>query len=198
MRLSPRTTPETPYRQGTTPMAKRTLMRRTAIGLGAALLALSGTALSASTAAAVQQRAAVPDGEYCGPQESFYGSGQYTYGQTQACLEFTFDRPAIKIKLSEVQYYWGGAWYYATADYPARVRVAGEVNIGTQGWNYDVSGSQGASTGSLSAHAPSGFDGGCGTYSVTMTYHQNGPYWTDASRDIDSGQRTYSINVPCS
>ncbi|MFF5130096.1 hypothetical protein ACFY41_24560 [Streptomyces syringium] len=35
------------------------------------------------------------------------------------------------------------------------------------------------------------------TVTVTLNFRQSGPYWTGSEYDIDSGERTYQVDVPC-
>ncbi|WP_189382386.1 hypothetical protein [Streptosporangium nondiastaticum] len=44
--------------------------------------------------------------------------------------------------------------------------------------------------------APRASSGGCGTYTVSMSYSQKGPYWAGDGSDVHV-QRNYQINVPC-
>ncbi|MER6029803.1 hypothetical protein [Streptomyces sp. NPDC001851] len=168
-----------------------------AAGLGAILLALSGATL-ATPAAGQQRAAAVPAGDYCGPNQSFYGGGQYTYAEAQACLRFGSSGNQVIVNNRNAQYYWGGSWYVATSSYPAKWYASGSVSIGGQSGNYATPNpvTQGSANGSASGGSPAALSA-CGTYNVTMTFHQNGPYWTDSGQDIDSGQRSFQISVPC-
>ncbi|QTD95986.1 hypothetical protein [Streptomyces cyanogenus] len=179
MRLTGRTT---------TPAGRRSA----AIGVGAAAIALAGASLAAPAAA--QERAAAPAGTYCGPTESFYGNGQWTYAEVQLCLQAdSSGAVSVVVNTRQVQYYWGSAWYYASSGSPASWDAKGAAGVGGTSHSYGVSGRQTSAAGSASAALSTTV---CGTYSVTMTYHQVGPYW-GSDQALDSGQRTYSINVPC-
>ncbi|MER5780182.1 hypothetical protein ABT104_00425 [Streptomyces mobaraensis] len=167
-----------------------------AAGLGATLLALSGTALVTPATAAQQRAAAAPTGDYCANAEQLYGGGQYTYGRAQVCLRFGSGGNQVVVKSSEAQYYWGNAWYYASSDYPVNWNASGTVSKSGQSGSYSVRLQQPGRSGSAASNPLAALNG-CGSYSVTMTFHQNGPYWTDSSNDIDSGQRSYQISVPC-
>ncbi|MFF4224240.1 hypothetical protein ACFYZH_15435 [Streptomyces abikoensis] len=156
------------------------------------------TLLLHSPATAVGHRAAAaPTGDYCSPTEELYGGGQYTYTRVQVCLNFGSSNQVI-VRNSQTQYQWGGAWYSADNNYPARWNANGSVSKGGQSGNYATPNpvTQGSANGSASGGSPAALNG-CGSYSVTMTFHQSGPYWTDSSNDINSGQRSYTINVPC-
>ncbi|MFH8290306.1 hypothetical protein [Streptomyces sp. NPDC018059] len=197
MRLSRRTRSATVH--PTTPAA--TPGRRSpkiAVGLGVALLALAGPTLVTPAVAAQQRVAAVPAGDYCGTTESFYGGGQYTYAEVQVCLRFGSGGNQVIVNNRNVQYYFGGSWYYATSGYPAQWNAGGSVSIGGQSGNYATPNpvKQGSASGAASGGSPAALSA-CGTYNVTMTFRQNGPYWTGGDYDIDSGQRSYSISVPC-
>ncbi|MFF4533581.1 hypothetical protein ACFY1P_30440 [Streptomyces sp. NPDC001407] len=180
MRLTGRTT---------TPGRRRTA----AIGVGAAALALTGSVLAVPADA--QEPAVAQAGTYCGPTEGFYGGGQYTYADVQLCLRAdSSGSVSAVVNTGNNSYYWGSAWYSATNSYPARWDAKGTAGVGGTGHGYSVNATQTSSSGSAAASLSTT---ACGTYSVTMTFHQNGSYWTDAGNDINSGQRTYSINVPC-
>ncbi|QSY49289.1 MULTISPECIES: hypothetical protein [Streptomyces] len=167
------------------------------IGLAIAVLALSTSLLHAPATAAEHRAAAAPAGDYCPPAEEFYGGGQYTYTRVQVCLNFASSNQVV-VRNSETQYQWGGAWYYADNSYPARWNATGSVSKSGQSGNHATPDpvTQGSANGSASGGSPVVLNG-CGSYSVTMTFHQSGPYWTDSSNDINSGQRSYTISVPC-
>lgn len=196
MRLSRRATPVTPHSQGTVPVLPGGLpARRIGAGLTVALLALSGLA-TGTTATAAEHRAAAPSGDYCATKGSFYGSGQYTYAEAQVCLRFGPSSNAVVVKDSNSQYYYGGSWYSASSSYPANWTASGTLSKSGQSGNYSVPQvKQTSLNGSGSGGSPAVLNG-CGSYSVTMTFHQVGPYWGD-DQAIDSGQRTYTIDVPC-
>ncbi len=196
MRLSRRTTPVIPHSQGTVPVTPGGLtVHRIGAGLTVALLALSGLA-SGTTATAAEHRAAAPSGDYCAAQESFYGSGQYIYAEAQVCLRFGSGGSEVRVNVSNSQYYWGGSWYSASSSYPAYWTVSGALSQSGQSGNYSVPQvKQTSLDGSGSGGSPAVLNG-CGSYSVTMTFHQVGPYWGD-DQAIDSGQRTYAIDAPC-
>ncbi|WP_171161893.1 hypothetical protein [Streptomyces sp. I05A-00742] len=172
--------------------------RRLAAGLGAALLALSGSALAAPATAAQQRAAAVPAGDYCGPADSFYGGGQYTYAEVQVCLRFGSGGNQVIVNNRNVQYLWGGSWYNASSNYPAKWHAVGSVSVGGQWGSYATPDpvTQGSANGWAGGGSPAAL-GACGTYNVSMMFRQNGPYWTDSSNDIDSGERSYQVSVPC-
>ncbi|MFK8905577.1 hypothetical protein [Streptomyces sp. YS-3] len=188
MRLTGRTAPAS--------AAAYAAQRKTVTGLASALIALAGMTLAAPATAA-EHRAAVPSGDYCNANQGFYGGGQYTYAEVQVCLRFASSGNQVIVNARNNQYYYGGAWYNASSSYPARWSATGSVGIGGQSGNYNTGTvTQGSPTGSASGGSPSSI-GACGTYSVTLNFHQNGPYWTDGSNDINSGQKSYSISVAC-
>ncbi|MBT2382432.1 hypothetical protein [Streptomyces sp. ISL-11] len=169
--------------------------RRIGAGLAVALLALSGLA-TGTTATAAGHRAAAPSGDYCAAKESFYGSGQYTYAEAQVCLRFGSGGNEVRVNNTNSQYYWGGSWYSASSSYPANWTASGTLSKSGQSGNYSVPQvKQTSLNGSGSGGSPAALNG-CGSYSVTMTFRQVGPYWGQ-DQAIDSGQRTYTINVPC-
>ncbi|MFI6684021.1 hypothetical protein [Streptomyces sp. NPDC050485] len=196
MQLSRFTRPVTVHPTATTTAPGRS--RKVAAGLGVALLALSGSVLTMPAVAAEQRAAAVPAGDYCGPTESFYGGGSYTYAEVQVCLRFGSGGNQVIVKTSNDQYQWGGSWYNASSTYPAQWNATGSVSISGQSGSYATPNpvTQGSSNGSADGGSPAALSA-CGTYNVTMTFHQIGPYWTDSSNDIDSGQRSYQVSVPC-
>ncbi|MEU2717838.1 hypothetical protein [Streptomyces sp. NPDC007205] len=197
MQHSRRTRPATVHPTAT-PTASGQRSRKVAASLGVAMLALSGSVLTMPAVAAEQRAVAVPAGDYCGPAESFYGGGSYTYAQVQVCLRFASGGNQVIVKTSNDQYQYGGSWYNASSTYPAKWNATGSVSISGQPGNYATPNpvTQGSASGSASGGSPAALSA-CGTYSVTMTFHQNGPYWTDSSNDIDSGQRSYQVGVPC-
>lgn len=169
---------------------KATVTTTVTVGAITALLGMSG-------AAALAQARAVPAGDYCGPTEGFYGLARYSYAEVQLCLRFGAGGNQIRVNNTNNEYYWGGAWYSASAAYPASWTASGTVSMSGQSGTYktgDVK--QTSRSGSASGGSPAVL-AGCGTYSVVRTFHQNGPYWTDPGNDIDAGTRTYQITVPC-
>ncbi|MFI1742628.1 hypothetical protein [Streptomyces sioyaensis] len=196
MRLSRCTTPVTPHSQGTASVAPGgPIARRIGAGLTLALLALPVLA-TGTAATAAEHRAAAPSGDYCAAKESFYGSGQYTYAEAQVCLRFGSGSNEVRVNNSNSQYYYGGSWYSASSSYPANWTASGTLSNSGQSGNYSVPQvKQTSLNGSASGGSPAVLNG-CGSYSVTMTFHQVGPYWSQ-DQAIDSGQRTYTIDVPC-
>ncbi|WKU48752.1 hypothetical protein Q3V23_34405 [Streptomyces sp. VNUA116] len=63
------------------------------------------------------------------------------------------------------------------------------------GWPHTLR-DQRARDGRYDAAVLNQLDGGCGTYTVSMSYNQKGLYWTDDGSDVHV-QRKYQINVPC-
>ncbi|MBT2405544.1 MULTISPECIES: hypothetical protein [unclassified Streptomyces] len=172
--------------------------RRKTVGLATAFIALAGMTL-AGPATAAEHRAAAPSGDYCNASQGFYGgNGQYTYAEAQVCLRFASGGKQVIVNNNNSKYYWGGSWYDASSSYTARWRATGVVSINGQSGVYDTGTvTQGSVHGSASGGYPPSL-GACGTYNVTMMFHQNGPYWTDdSSKDIDSGEQSYSISVAC-
>ncbi|MFI9311597.1 hypothetical protein [Streptomyces triculaminicus] len=183
--------------QHVTPAPAQARTGRYGVGLAVAVLALSASLLHSPAAAAEHRAAAAPTGDYCSSAEEFYGGGQYTYARVQVCLRFGSSNQVI-VNNNQTQYLWGGSWYYADNNYPARWNATGSVSKSGQSGNYATPNpvTQGSANGWASGGSPAVLNG-CGSYSVTMTFHQNGPYWTDSSYDINSGQRSYTISVPC-
>ncbi|MFI1253852.1 hypothetical protein ACH4U6_08635 [Streptomyces netropsis] len=159
-------------------------------------VALAGSFLVPAATAAEQRAAAVPPGDYCGPQEGFYGGGQYTYAEVQVCLHFEGGGPPeVRVSTHNNSYYWGSAWYNASASYPAQWKAEGAVSEGGRTADYSASLRQESRDGwAGGGRLP---DGECGTATVTLNFHQSGPYWTGSDNDIDSGERTYRVDVPC-
>ncbi len=161
-----------------------------------AAVVLSGSLLMPTATAAEQRAAAVPPGDYCGPRESLYGKGQYTYAEVQVCLHFEASgSPEVRVSTHNNSYYWGNAWYNASASYPAHWKADGAVSKGGQTASYSAS---------LRQESRDGWAGGgqlptveCGTATATLNFRQSGPYWTGSDNDIDSGERTYQIDIPC-
>ncbi|MEU2854176.1 hypothetical protein [Streptomyces syringium] len=161
-----------------------------------AVMALSVSFLAPAATAAEHRAAAVPPGDYCGPQEGFYGGGRYTYAEVQVCLHFEDGGPPeVRVSTHNNSYYWGGAWYNAGAGNPAEWRAEGTVGKAGQTANYSAA---------LRQESANGWAGGgqlpageCGAATVTLNFRQNGPYWTGGDYDIDSGERTYQVDVPC-
>ncbi|MFI9240683.1 hypothetical protein [Streptomyces sp. NPDC053079] len=161
-----------------------------------AVLTVSGSLFATTATAAEHRAAAVPPGDYCGSQEGFYGGGQYTYAEVQACLHFEDGGPPeVRVSTHNNSYYWGSAWYNASASYPAQWRAEGAVSKDGQTATYSAS---------LRQESRDGWAGGgqlpaseCGAATVTLNFHQSGPYWTGSDNDINSGERTYQIDVPC-
>ncbi|MFC5143525.1 hypothetical protein [Streptomyces aureoversilis] len=161
-----------------------------------AVLALSGSLFVTTATAAEHRAAAVPPGDYCGPQEGFYGGGQYTYAEVRVCLHFEDGGSSeVRVSTHNNSYYWGSSWYNASANYPAYWRAEGAVSKGGQTADYSVSHRQESRDGWAGAAQSAARE--CGAATVTLNFHQNGPYWTGSDNDIDSGERTYQIDVPC-
>ncbi|GAA2915422.1 hypothetical protein GCM10020221_08940 [Streptomyces thioluteus] len=135
MQLSRRTNPA-PTHSVSPPTVYGQRSRRIAAGLGATLLALSGSALATPATAAQQRAAAVPAGDYCGATESLYGGGQYTYAEVQVCLRFGSGGNQVIVNNRNVQYYWGSSWYNASSSYPAKWYASGSVSTGGKSGNY--------------------------------------------------------------
>ncbi|MCZ1001170.1 hypothetical protein O1M63_28950 [Streptomyces mirabilis] len=172
------------------------MARRAGNGLSVLLLALSSSALT-PTATAGTHRAAAPSGVYCGPQEGFYGKDRWTYADVLVCLHFEGGPEGeLKVNTHNNTYFWGGAWYSASITNRAKWEVDGTVSKGGQTDGYHVGAFQAARDGyAPGRHLPVLKE--CGTYQVTMKFHQNGAHWLDPEWDIKSGVRTYQIDVPC-
>ncbi|MET8678001.1 hypothetical protein ABZW18_10520 [Streptomyces sp. NPDC004647] len=196
MRFSRRTT-SAPAHIRDTPdsTAGGPLARTIGASLSVALLALPGLALG-NTAMAAEHRAAAPAGDYCAPKTQLYSEDRWTYAEAQVCLRFGPGGNEVRVNNSQPQYYWGSAWYNASSRYPASWSASGTVTKSGESENYATPSpvTQGSAEGSASGGSPAVLNG-CGTYSVTMTFHQAGPYWNEIP--IDSGELTYDINVPC-
>ncbi|MFF5130095.1 hypothetical protein ACFY41_24555 [Streptomyces syringium] len=101
-------------------MARSVIRRPWKSIIAAAMLAVGCLVPTATAASAQQRAAAVPPGDYCGQQEGLYGGGQYTYAEAQVCLHFADGGPPeVRVSTRNNSYYWGGAWYNASASYPA-------------------------------------------------------------------------------
>ncbi|MEV6778954.1 hypothetical protein [Streptomyces syringium] len=174
----------------------RSVIRRPWKSVIAAVALSVGFLVPTAPAAAAELRAAVPPGDYCGPQESFYGGGQYTYAEVQVCLHFEDGGPPeVRVSTRNNSYYWGGAWYNASASYPAHWRAEGAVSKDGQTASYSASLRQESSNGwADGGQLPAGE---CGAATLTLNFRQSGPYWTGSENDIDSGKRTYQVDVPC-
>ncbi|GAA3825860.1 hypothetical protein ACFS5L_29460 [Streptomyces phyllanthi] len=158
-----------------------------------------GESIAAGTpgSAAAQPLAA---GTYCTPWEGHYGAQGWTYADARVCLVVTAaQKVTLRAETDRNTYYWGGAWYNASSNWPASWRADGTVtNAKGYRLTYDiVTLSQKSRSGSTDDVAGGAAMAECGTYSVTVRFRQHGPYWTD-SADIDSGTRTHQVDVPCS
>ncbi|MGK5640236.1 hypothetical protein ACSNOK_18260 [Streptomyces sp. URMC 126] len=164
----------------------------------ASVVALSGCLLATPAPAAPARAAAVPSGDYCAPTENLYGGGGYTYADVQVCLHVgshsDHSDDAVRVSTRNNTYYWGGSWYSASPDYPADWTGEGSLDKdGTSSWY----GSHRQQVARELSDDTNQNPFSCGTYTVTFTFRQKGPYWTDDANDIKPSERSYRITLPC-
>jgi len=139
-------------------------------------------------APAVPAPAVAVAGDHCGNTISLYGQSRWTYAEVQVCIRLG-NANSVVLKVSEVQYYWGGAWYYASAKFPWQWSVNGEVQ---DAGPYSGTGEgHGPSITELAGDLPDDIE--AGSHTVTIHYHQTGPYWTDVGIDYDG---SFTIILP--
>ncbi|GHE11507.1 hypothetical protein GCM10010339_71530 [Streptomyces alanosinicus] len=129
----------------------------------------------------------------CGSKFSLYSEGRWTYTEARFCLATDGSQLWPVLEFSECQYYWGGAWYYAKAKYPCGFDFAYTVTRNGQDLLDSSSSGSGGPGGVVEGNST-----GCagpGNYTLRARYVLSGPYWTDTQ--INSGYRTYNLNVPC-
>ncbi|MBC2879110.1 MULTISPECIES: hypothetical protein [Streptomyces] len=163
----------------------------------ASAVALSGCLLT-TPAPAAPRAAAVPSGDYCAPTESLYGGGSYTYTDVQVCLHVgsysDHSDDAVRVSTRNNTYYWGGAWYSASPDHPADWTGEGSfTKDGTEHWF----GSHRTQVARELSDDTNQNPFSCGTYTVAFRFRQKGPYWTADGNDINLGERSYQISLPC-
>lgn len=175
----------------------RALARR---ATGVAMAAITTFLLQGAPASATAASEPPVAGTYCTPWEGHYGAKNWTYADARVCLVVDASQKAhVRGETDTNTYYWGGAWYNASSNYPANWRATGTVsNSKGKVLSYDTYlVSQTSRAGSKDDMINVGTLSECGEYTVSMRFFQNGAYWTD-SPSIDSGERTYQIAVPCS
>jgi len=170
---------------------KRAVVCAAAVAM--ALTALMAPAASATPGPSPHVATKADPVTVCGSRFPLYSDGRWTYTEARFCLGTDGSQVWPILDFSECQYYWGGAWYYANAKYPCGFDFSYTVTREGQ----DVLDS--ASTGSGGpGGAVEGNSAGCagpGNYTLRARYILSGPYWTDLQ--IDSGYRTYNLDLPC-
>ncbi|MBX7549800.1 hypothetical protein ABZX95_00320 [Streptomyces sp. NPDC004232] len=129
----------------------------------------------------------------CGSKFPQYSDGRWTYTEARFCLGTDGSQVWPILDFSECQYYWGAAWYYANAKYPCGFDF--QYTVTRDGQNV-LDGSSSGSGGP--GGVVEGNSTGCagpGTYTLRARYVLSGPYWTDTQ--INSGYRTYNLDLPC-
>ncbi|CAH0051424.1 unnamed protein product [Clonostachys solani] len=116
----------------------------------------------------------------CSGWNDWYGTGRWTYTEVQFCFYQRSDSTVAVVNQREAQYYWGAAWYYAR-NYPFSWNIEG--TIVTQS-DFEGSGDGSGPTQYyvFTEKVPAG------TYSVSVNYHQVGPYWEADAAINESAQ----------
>jgi hypothetical protein len=118
--------------------------------------------------------AATADFSACSSWYNWYGNGRWTYVDVQFCFEQTKSSTIAAVTQKNGQYYWGGAWYSANK-YGMSWTIQGTV-VGVE--DFQGLGTTTGGTGRTEYYTFS-HKISPGTYTVTLTYDQTGPYWGD-------------------
>ncbi|MFE9450774.1 hypothetical protein [Streptomyces sp. NPDC006739] len=172
-----------------------TRFKRAVVCAATATVAL-GTAMAPAVSAApayAPRAAAAGPTTVCGSKFPLYSDGRWTYTEARFCLGTDGSQVHPVLEFSECQYYWGAAWYYANAKYPCGFDLSYTLTRNGQVLLDSSSSGSGGPSGAVE-----GKSAGCegpGTYTLRARYVMSGPYWTDTQ--INSGYRTYNLDVPC-
>lgn len=131
--------------------------------------------------------------EVCRASEEIYGTGGWIYSKLRFCIKLNdVGKISTKVYVDDTQYYWGAAWHWPKGSYnyhphlKATVRKNGSV-VG----NLDTT--EGTSSQNSSSFESSYIDyKGKGTYNITFSYTQYGPYW-GGDRGMYPNPRSFDI-----
>ncbi|WP_086824770.1 hypothetical protein [Allokutzneria sp. NRRL B-24872] len=178
-----------------------------AISVALALL----VAATPQALAACEGRAAA-DGttewEYCSPAMEFYGAGgEWTWVKMRACLVTNGDGKLwVRARVDDTQWARGvfKTWYRpsGTKEGIHTYRLTATVYLGktrlgdfdTYPYGVDTTPTTVNSGGSTLYSVPAK---GRGDYSVVFQFQQDGPYWTEKTYQINSGERSVALRMPC-
>lgn len=172
-------------------LVKRAIVYAAAVAMAA--MAVMAPAASATPGRSSQVATKADPVTACGSKFPLYSEGRWTYTETRFCLGTDGSQIWPIIEFSECQYYWGAAWYYANAKYPCGFDFAYTVTREGQDLLDGSSSGSGGSGGVVEGNST-----GCagpGKYTLRARYILSGPYWTDTQ--INSGYRTYNLDLPC-